>query len=118
LLWWVAGLETYVILDGHDRAQAASLEGISLGAVTLAMVTRDAINPEWAASASARYARIFEHENKLSLRSRMEATTMLLEGHAGWPRFVTHARSNPSLPSLFNAAKLKLPEDVQHLFEE
>ena len=118
LLWWVAGLETYVILDGHDRVQAASLEGVSIAAITLAMLRRDEVNPEWAASASARYARIFEHEDKLSLRSRMEAAGMLLDGHAAHPRFVTHARSNPSLPALFNAAKLKRPEDVQHLFEE
>lgn len=48
----------------------------------------------------------------------MDAAAMLVDGHTGWPRFTTRARSNPALPELFQAAELKLPTDVQKVFEE
>jgi len=35
LLFWVSGLDSYVVLDGHDRLLAASLEGVAAPALAL-----------------------------------------------------------------------------------
>lgn len=35
LLWWVSGLQAYVVLDGHDRLNAASCEGVGVDTIGL-----------------------------------------------------------------------------------
>ncbi|MGA8112517.1 MAG: hypothetical protein WCA46_02520 [Actinocatenispora sp.] len=37
LLWWISGLDGYVLLDGHDRAVAALAEGVTPPVLVLAL---------------------------------------------------------------------------------
>jgi hypothetical protein len=48
LLWWVSGLQTLLVLDGHDRIAAALAEGAAPPVLVLA----PAEDPEWIAAAS------------------------------------------------------------------
>lgn len=118
LLWWVAGLAAYVILDGHDRLQAASLEGVRCEVVSLALFREEEAQSSWMESELARYSRIFQHEDKLAPQTRIDANSALVASHAPYRRFMTHARFNPQLPSLFAHEAPALPDDVRAIFEE
>ena len=118
LLWWIEGLAAYVILDGHDRLQAASLEGTRCDTVSLALFREEKAQSPWMDAELDRYSRIFQHEFYLSLKTRVDAIAALLASHAPDRRFMTHARFNPQLPSLFAREAPELPEDVRAIFDE
>lgn len=60
LLWWVSGLDGYLVLDGHDRLVAALAERVEPPVLVLdraqATVDRDA----WLAALTARYERALD----------------------------------------------------------
>ncbi len=58
LLCWITGLDAHVVLDGHDRLQAADAEGVTLEALTLMQQRPSGWDRgPWQAAAQARYLR-------------------------------------------------------------
>ncbi|WP_318212737.1 MULTISPECIES: hypothetical protein [unclassified Streptomyces] len=55
--WWISGLNSPVVLDGHDRLTAALAEG---GRPEVLILARAAVNPEWVALMSARPVEEYE----------------------------------------------------------
>jgi hypothetical protein len=55
VLWWVSGLDTLVVLDGHDRIVAALFED----AVPEVLVLAPAPQPRWAAAVQAHALRAY-----------------------------------------------------------
>ncbi|MEU8819276.1 hypothetical protein [Actinoplanes sp. NPDC048796] len=109
LLWWISGLDCYVILDGHDRLVAALAEDtepplLALSSVNAEQIARDtetALN-NYSASAEAIERQVARHtpgaaealagvnrrlaENLRTIETRYGATRAwpLRGGTAGW----------------------------------
>ncbi|MFI1496197.1 hypothetical protein [Streptomyces platensis] len=91
LLWWVSGLDTFLVLDGHDRLAAALAEHGRPHVLALARELPD----QWA----ARYAQplISHHEDQV---------TGLERAHAGCP---------PLIETLTRAADRRLGQQLHEL---
>lgn len=92
VLWWVSALDMYVLLDGHDRLQAANAEGVPTRALALWQGHEDAIDDAaWRAGLVRRYERAFEAGERLSVRTRLELNHSLVEAFRGYRRVRTRA---------------------------
>jgi hypothetical protein len=100
LLWWISGLDSHVVLDGHDRLCAAAAEGVAPRLITLWQGTDvpiehtpDAIRAEFLKS----YERAFAAEN-LSPGSRQALNERLVWSYKEtWLRSTTSAKASPTL---------------------
>ena len=73
----------------------------------------------WIAEAEKRYARVFEHEARLSPQSRLEANEALLRSYEIHPRHTSVARSVRGLADRFaSELHIALPDDVRAVFED
>jgi hypothetical protein len=64
LLWWISGLDCYVLLDGHDRLVAAAAEGVEPAVLSLSSINIEQAAQETDAALSryARTAEALEHQ--------------------------------------------------------
>lgn len=111
LLWWVSALDVHLLLDGHDRLRAASLEGVSPTALTLARVDEMTSDPEWREALRQRYARVFDEEPRLALPTRERLGRQLAEAHAPWRVASTVARHRPMTAAWREEVRAELGEE-------
>lgn len=101
LLWWVCAFDLYLILDGHDRLQAATLEGVDPRVIALWEPTERRIHggpAPWQEAAVRDYARAFEREHELSPTTRVRLNESLVRASTpGWRSCATRARFRPGL---------------------
>lgn len=84
LLWWVGGLDAHVILDGHDRLQAALREDIAPSFITLwEPAEGEHRSDEERAAIIAGYENAFSNAKAPSLESRRVLARSLLRAYAG-----------------------------------
>ncbi len=104
LLWWVTALNEYVLLDGHDRLEAALLEGKQPSLLALWEPRQSTIDSApWREGAVARYERAFEHEAKLQLRTRQEQNRLLTGAFCPYEYSTSTARYRPRLRAEWDA---------------
>ena len=101
LLLWVSSMAGYLLLDGHDRVLAASLEGAPLGAVALYNYRDEPLDEGWQASAETKHARVFSHQAQLSDATRVAANRALIESWVPYRKHPTTARYVPDLAERF-----------------
>jgi hypothetical protein len=123
LLAWIAALDVYLVLDGHDRLRAAELEGTTPTVVALCPLREDVLvwteadRTRAREAALARYAHVFASEPLLSDRTRLEANQRLTGAWSDHPvrRTSTPARYRHDLRE--RAARelddVALPNDVR-----
>lgn len=61
LLWWISGLDGYLLLDGHDRLVAARAEGVEPPVLVLALGARQDEQRAWLAAATADHEEAMGH---------------------------------------------------------
>lgn len=101
LLWWVSSMAAYLVLDGHDRLLAASLEEKPIGAVALYNHRDEPLDPHWMASVAEKHARVFSHADRASLATRVEANRALVASYVPYRRHTSIARHVPDLAARF-----------------
>lgn len=101
LLWWVSSMAAYLVLDGHDRVLAASLEEKPIGAVALYNHREAPLDPQWMASATEKHARVFSHADRASLATRVAANQALVASYVPQRRHTSIARHVPDLAARF-----------------
>ena len=104
LLWWVTGLEAYVILDGHDRLRAAQLEGVDPALITLWQPREVEVraNEELRRHFVAAYEQVFEND-ALSDAARKKLNTQLVDHHRErWRTVMTTSRANDGLDAVWD----------------
>ncbi len=60
LLWWISGLDGYLVLDGHDRLVAARAEQVEPSVLVLDRALATVDREAWLAAATARYERALD----------------------------------------------------------
>ena len=118
LLAWISALDGYVVLDGHDRLHAASLERREAPLVSLHPVREHAFGPEVLVEATRRYERAFAHEARLADATRAELGTRLVMAASPWVRATSSARHEPDLPLRFarESCGLAMDGEIARLF--
>jgi hypothetical protein len=118
LLAWISALDGYVVLDGHDRLHAASLEAREAPLVSLHPAREHAFGPEVLVEATRRYERAFAHEAELADATRAELDTRLVRAASPWIRATSSARHEPDLPLRFarESRGLAIDDELTRLF--
>lgn len=113
VLWWISALDMYVLMDGHDRLQAATAEGAQPRAVALWQAHEDGIDDAaWRPGLVRRYERAFEAGGRLSMRSRLELNRSLVEAFRGYRRSRTQALAHYRLSAEWEAqVRAELADD-------
>jgi hypothetical protein len=113
VLWWVSALDMYVLLDGHDRLQAANAEGMQPRALALWQGDEYAIDDAaWRLGLVRRYERAFEAGERLSTRSRLDLNHSLVEAFRGYRRVRTRALAHYRLNAEWEAqVRAELADD-------
>lgn len=92
VLWWVSALDMYVLIDGHDRLQAANAEGVQTRALALWQGDEDVIDDgAWRLGLVRRYERAFEAGERLSMRTRLGLNHSLVDAFRGYRKVRTRA---------------------------
>lgn len=101
VLWWVGALDMHLLIDGHDRLQAAAIEGIAPSAITIWQPLEAPWEEPvpWRDELVRRYEKAFGAGDRLSDGSRRQLNHSLVEAYRGWRRAVTTARAKPGLGS-------------------
>lgn len=94
LLLWVSGLDTYVVIDGHDRLHACLLEELSAPVFSLEPVRDVEVNPE------VQQAVLEQVSNALEA-ARIERSRPANERLARAKRYLTADRANELLLNVF-----------------
>lgn len=113
VLWWVDPFDAHVIIDGHDRLQAAIAENASPRVISLwqPFDERTEERGRYREEVVRRYERAFEAEDRLSDRSRSQLDDGLVSAFGGWRRATTTAHLRPSLTEEWLAeVRAELPE--------
>jgi hypothetical protein len=118
LLAWISALDGYVVLDGHDRLQAAALEGIDAPLVSLHPVREHPCDPEVLARVMRRYEATFAHEKELGPATRAKRNRELVWASAPSSRPTSTARHDPDLPRRFarETRDLVLDDEIARVF--
>lgn len=113
VLWWVSAFDMYVLIDGHDRLQAAAAEGVPPRALALWQAREDAFDDgAWRPGLVRRYERAFEAGAKLSMGSRLELNRSLVWAFRGYRRSRTRALAHYRLNAEWDAqVRAELADD-------
>lgn len=103
VLWSVSGLQSHLLVDGHDRLVAAALEGVTPSVLTLVRV----VEPPPAPGDAARTAAVYEQwldAIEMSPRGRVAFNERLVRAFAPLPLAApTLARAKPGLDDEWDA---------------
>ena len=102
LLWFVHGLETTVILDGHDRLRAAIAEGVVPRALVLWQVFEWSGTQPWRDDVVRAYETTFERNDTTDETRRSLNDALVKSFRESWRASITTARSDPKLDEVWN----------------
>lgn len=105
VLWWVSAFDMYVLVDGHDRLLAATLEGLQPRAIALWQARHyDVGDPDtWRPELVRSYERAFAAGDKLSMRTRLQMNRSLVEAFRGHRASRTRALAHYQLNAEWTA---------------
>lgn len=102
LLWFVHGLETTIILDGHDRLHASIAEGVAPPTLVLWQVFERSGPQPWRDDVVRAYETTFDR-NDITDETRRNLNEALVKAfRESWRASITTARSDPHLDDVWN----------------